>query len=92
MVLVSRGNCAFADKARGVQYRWVSPTPYWPTDGAGRASEGLTRMDPTPPRIAKMGNAKATAVHFLLGLSWYFGVSPSQLEVLYRTLYPDTVR
>jgi len=39
-----------------------------------------------------MGNAKATAVHFLLGLSWYFGVSPSQLEVLYRTLYPDTVR
>ena len=72
--------------------RWVSPTP-WPTDGAGRASEGLTRMDPpTPPRIAKMGNAKATAVHFLLGLSWYFGASPSQLDVLYRTLYPDTVR
>ena len=35
------------------------------------------------------GNLKATAVHFLIGLSWYFGATPEDMVSLYRRFYED---
>ena len=40
-------------------------------------------------RVEGLGNAKATAVHFLIGLGWYFGADPDAMVRLYRRFYAD---
>ena len=43
-------------------------------------------------RLAAWGNVKATWIHFQLGLQWYLGASPEQLQQLYRAMYTDAFR
>ncbi|KAK9826333.1 hypothetical protein WJX74_009762 [Apatococcus lobatus] len=43
-------------------------------------------------RLAAWGNLKATWIHFQLGLRWYLGASPEQLQQLYRAMYTDAFR
>ena len=40
-------------------------------------------------RVEELGNAKATAVHFLIGLGWYFGADPDAMVRLYKRFYSD---
>ncbi|KAK9865949.1 hypothetical protein WJX84_011892 [Apatococcus fuscideae] len=42
--------------------------------------------------LAAWGNLKATWIHFQLGLRWYLGASPEQLQQLYRAMYTDAFR
>ena len=39
-------------------------------------------------RIEGLGNLKATAVHFLIGLSWYWGADPEKMVKIYGKFYP----
>ncbi len=43
-------------------------------------------------RLAAWGNLKATWIHFQLGLRWYMGASPEQMQELYRAMYTDAFR
>ncbi|KAL4451511.1 hypothetical protein ABPG75_007173 [Micractinium tetrahymenae] len=43
-------------------------------------------------RLASWGSLHATAVHVLIGLSWYVGASPQQLVSIYHRLYTDVYR
>ncbi len=43
-------------------------------------------------RLAAWGNLKATWIHFQLGLRWYLGASPKQLQELYHRMYTDSFR
>ncbi|EIE27508.1 nucleotide-diphospho-sugar transferase [Coccomyxa subellipsoidea C-169] len=43
-------------------------------------------------RLQAWGNAHATAVHFILGMSWYLGATPDQMRRLYARLYTDSFR
>ncbi|KAK9917082.1 hypothetical protein WJX75_000749 [Coccomyxa subellipsoidea] len=43
-------------------------------------------------RLQAWGNAHATAVHFILGMSWYLGATPQQMRNLYARLYTDVYR
>ncbi|KAK9831526.1 hypothetical protein WJX81_005918 [Elliptochloris bilobata] len=62
------------------------------------ADLGRVRMVLHPPaltsgrRLAAWGNPWATYVHVAIGLSWYLGASPQQLEDLYERLYTDRFR
>ena len=40
-------------------------------------------------RFDQWGNAKATLIHFVIGMSWYLGASGSQLQGIYNRLYGD---
>ncbi|PSC74898.1 glycosyl transferase [Micractinium conductrix] len=40
-------------------------------------------------RLASWGRVHATAIHVVIGLSWYVGASPQQLVWLYHRLYTD---
>lgn len=43
-------------------------------------------------RLQAWGNLKATAVHFIIGISWYMGATPEQMKDLYVRLYTDVYR
>ena len=59
---------------------------------------GWVRMVLDPPsmtsgrRLAALGNPRATYVHVVIGMSWYLGASPQQLDALYERLYTDRIR
>jgi hypothetical protein len=43
-------------------------------------------------RLASWGRVHATAVHVVIGLSWYCGATPQQLRGIYDRLYTDVYR
>ncbi|CAL8463467.1 g3001 [Coccomyxa elongata] len=43
-------------------------------------------------RLHAWGGLHATAVHFIIGLSWYLGASPQQMRDIYARLYTDNYR
>jgi rSAM/selenodomain-associated transferase 2 len=43
-------------------------------------------------RLSSMGNVKATFVHFIVALRWYFGASPEQMYEVYNSMYGDQYR
>ncbi|KAL4428847.1 hypothetical protein ABPG77_005285 [Micractinium sp. CCAP 211/92] len=43
-------------------------------------------------RLASWGRLHATAVHVIIGLSWYLGARPEQLVSIYQRLYTDVYR
>ena len=43
-------------------------------------------------RLRAWGNTRATAIHLVIGLSWYFGATPDQMRSLYASLYTDDYR
>ncbi|BDA48667.1 probable glucosyl-3-phosphoglycerate synthase at N-terminal half [Coccomyxa sp. Obi] len=43
-------------------------------------------------RLHAWGGLHATAVHFVIGLSWYSGASPQQMRDIYARLYTDNYR
>lgn len=43
-------------------------------------------------RLHAWGGLHATAVHFIIGLSWYLGASPQQMQDIYARLYTDNYR
>ena len=66
--------------SRGKRGRGRIRLVWWPTaETSGR-------------RLAAWGNLKATWIHFQLGLRWYLGASPEQLQHLYRSMYTDAYR
>ena len=40
-------------------------------------------------RFDKWGSLRATYIHFRIGLEWYLGKSPEELERVVRKLYTD---
>ncbi|GAQ92598.1 hypothetical protein KFL_010660030 [Klebsormidium nitens] len=40
-------------------------------------------------RFVSLGFLRATYIHFCIGLSWYLGASPIQMERLYKQMYQD---
>jgi hypothetical protein len=43
-------------------------------------------------RLHAWGSLHATAVHFIIGVSWYCGASPDQMHSLYGRIYTDVYR
>jgi hypothetical protein len=43
-------------------------------------------------RLRAWGNMRATAIHLIIGFSWYFGATPDQMRSLYARLYTDNYR
>ncbi|KAI3437612.1 hypothetical protein D9Q98_000064 [Chlorella vulgaris] len=43
-------------------------------------------------RLAQWGGLRATAIHVIIGLSWYCGATPEQLRGIYHRLYTDLYR
>ena len=43
-------------------------------------------------RLKAWGNLRATAIHVIIGFSWYFGATPDQMRSLYARLYTDSYR
>jgi hypothetical protein len=59
----------------------------------GRVVQVLDRVNVTSGRrLAAWGNWKGTAIHVVLGVSWYFGKDPQQLYELYHRMYTDNLR
>lgn len=59
----------------------------------GRIKQVLDRKAVTSGRrIAALGSWKATYVHVVISLNWYFGKDPQQLRKLYDELYTDAFR
>ena len=63
-----------------------------------RRRRGRVRMVLSPVartsgrRLEAWGNARATRIHFALGLRWYAGATPAQLLDLYHSIYTDSYR
>eukprot|EP01024_Parvocaulis_polyphysoides_P049218 TRINITY_DN4749_c0_g2_i2.p3 TRINITY_DN4749_c0_g2~~TRINITY_DN4749_c0_g2_i2.p3 ORF type:complete len:137 (+),score=14.04 TRINITY_DN4749_c0_g2_i2:54-464(+) len=43
-------------------------------------------------RIYELGEIRATFIHMIIGLSWYFGATPGFIQSLKNNLYQDSYR
>ncbi|KAK9815414.1 hypothetical protein WJX72_003261 [[Myrmecia] bisecta] len=71
--------------------KWARHRHYW-------SRRGHVRMVMNPPaktsgrRLQAWGSLHATFVHFVIGLSWYFGASPEKMHSIYHSMYTDSYR